>query len=333
MNLTSIGEFFKKGIAMPTSAALKADRLSASRAFTLIELLVVIAIIAVLIALLLPAVQAAREAARRAQCVNNLKQLALGCMNYESSNLCFPSQVGGLPTWFVNSDYRLGWILQTLPNFEQMPLFNSYNFAGIRSEYSFANQTVIATQLNTVVCPSYPGPMVQQGQSDWNSFAGTETASMATWNIAGTCYKGNLGDNTTGPFPGSNNGYGDLNGTTPTATGIFWRGTMVVTIAAITDGTSNTMLAGEAIPNICEWNAWSESNSSVATTSIPMNQKVNTDRTNPAYCYGFQSQHPGGMNSSFCDGSVRFIKNSINQNTFRAISTRNFGEILSSDSY
>ena len=58
--------------------------------FTLIELLVVIAIIAVLIALLLPAVQAAREAARRSQCTNNCKQLALGCMNYESSNTCFP---------------------------------------------------------------------------------------------------------------------------------------------------------------------------------------------------------------------------------------------------
>ena len=308
-------------------------RRSSIRGFTLIELLVVIAIIAVLIALLLPAVQAAREAARRAQCVNNLKQLSLGCMNYESSNLCFPSQIAGLPAWFVNSDYRLGWILQMLPNFEQMPLFNSYNFAGIRSEYSFDNQTVIATQLNTVVCPSYAGPMVQQGQADWNSFAGTESALMSTWFIAGTCYKGNLGDNTTGPFPGSANGYGDLNGTNPTATGIFWRGTMVVKIAMITDGTSNTMLAGEAIPNICNWNAWSESNSSVATTSIPMNQKVNTDRTNPAYCYGFQSQHPGGMNSSFCDGSVRFIKNSINQNTFRAISTRNFGEVLSSDSY
>src|SRR3978361_693676 len=71
-----------------------------SRAFTLIELLVVIAIIAVLIALLLPAVQAAREAARRAQCVNNLKQLGLALHNYESANVCFPP--GGESTNFAN---------------------------------------------------------------------------------------------------------------------------------------------------------------------------------------------------------------------------------------
>ena len=182
--------------------------------------------------------------------------------------------------------------MEILPQMDQTPLFNSYNFTGDRAEYSWNNTTVIALQLNAVMCPSYAGPMVQQGQSDWNSYAGTETAALATWYIAGTCYKGNLGDNTTGPFPGSNNGYGDCNGSTPTATGMFWRAQMLVTPQMVTDGLSNTMLTGEALPNMCQWNAWSESNSSVATTSIPMNQMVNVSPAQPSYCYGFRSQHP-----------------------------------------
>jgi prepilin-type N-terminal cleavage/methylation domain-containing protein/prepilin-type processing-associated H-X9-DG protein len=315
-------------------------RRSASRGFTLIELLVVIAIIAVLIALLLPAVQAAREAARRAQCTNNMKQLGLACHNYVDVNGSFPSQIAGYNytggcQWFLNSDYRTGWIVEILPQMDQTPLFNSYNFTGDRAEYSWNNTTVIALQLNAVMCPSYAGPMVQQGQSDWNSYAGTETAYMATWNIAGTCYKGNLGDNTTGPFPGSNNGYGDCNTTTnmPTATGMFWRAQMLVTPQMITDGLSNTMLTGEALPNMCQWNAWSESNSSVATTSIPMAQMVNLATNQPSYCYGFRSQHPGGMNAGFADGSVRYMKLTINQNIYRAVSTRAGGEVISSDAY
>jgi prepilin-type N-terminal cleavage/methylation domain-containing protein/prepilin-type processing-associated H-X9-DG protein len=313
-------------------------RRNSVRGFTLIELLVVIAIIAVLIALLLPAVQAAREAARRAQCTNNMKQLGLACHNYVDANNSFPSQIAGYNytgtcQWFLNSDYRTSWIVEILPQMDQTPLFNAYNFTGDRAEYSWNNTTVIALQLNAVMCPSYPGPMVQQGQSDWNSFAGTESASLATWYIAGTCYKGSLGDNTTGPFPGSNNAYGDCSGTTPTATGMFWRAQMLVTPQAITDGLSNTMLTGEAMPNMCEWNAWSESNSSVATTSIPMSQMVNLDRTNPSYCYGFRSQHPGGMNAGFSDGSVRFLKLTVNQNIYRALSTRAMGEVVSSDAY
>ena len=266
------------------------------RAFTLIELLVVIAIIAVLIALLLPAVQAAREAARRAQCTNNLKQLGLACHNYADINGIFPSQVGGVPTWFLQSDYRTSWMVQILPMMEQNNLFNAYNFTADRAAYSYTNTTVMATPISSYACPSYAGPILQQGQSDWNGFAGTIGAAMKTWWIAGTCYKGNLGDNTTGPFPGSLRPYGDLNNGQPTATGMFWRAQMVVPIAAVTDGTSNTMLAGEALPNTCNWNAWSESNSAVASTSIPINQKVNLNRAFPGYCYGFRSQHPGGMN-------------------------------------
>jgi prepilin-type N-terminal cleavage/methylation domain-containing protein/prepilin-type processing-associated H-X9-DG protein len=303
------------------------------RGFTLIELLVVIAIIAVLIALLLPAVQAAREAARRAQCVNNLKQLGLACHNYADTNGIFPSQVGGIPAWFLQSDYRTSWMVQILPDMEQNNLFNAYNFAADRAEYSWTNTTVMAVPISSYTCPSYAGPMLQQGQSDWNSFAGTIPAGANLWWIGATCYKGNLGDNTTGPFPGSSNAYGDLSNGQPTATGIFWRAQMVVPIAAVTDGTSNTMLAGEALPNTCWWNAWSESNSSVATTSIPINQKVNLNKQLPGYCYGFRSQHPGGMNVAFCDGSVRFLKESISRLIYRAISTRAGGEVISSDAY
>src|SRR5579871_903720 len=90
--------------------------------FTLIELLVVIAIIAVLIALLLPAVQAAREAARRAQCINNLKQIGLAMHNYESSN-------GSLPPGVKQSAYGT-WIVFILPYLEGNPLYNAWNFNG-----------------------------------------------------------------------------------------------------------------------------------------------------------------------------------------------------------
>src|SRR5882757_10042989 len=96
---------------------------SKSRGFTLIELLVVIAIIAVLIALLLPAVQAAREAARRIQCTNNMKQLGLAVHNYADIHGILPSQVGGVPVWFANSDYRTSWMVQILPMMEQGNLF------------------------------------------------------------------------------------------------------------------------------------------------------------------------------------------------------------------
>src|SRR5262249_18446583 len=92
------------------------------RAFTLIELLVVIAIIAVLIALLLPAVQSAREAARRAQCVNNLKQIGLACLNYESG-------LGTLPPGTKGSLWGT-WMLFVLPYCEQSGLYNAWNFMG-----------------------------------------------------------------------------------------------------------------------------------------------------------------------------------------------------------
>ncbi len=126
------------------------------RGFTLIELLVVIAIIAVLISLLLPAVQSAREAARRAQCVNNLKQLALGAHNYLSSVDCFPmglldqnsGDVGGLWTSY-------GPMLPLTQYTEQNSLFNAMNFN--LNVYDIENTTINATGLSILWCPSDAG--------------------------------------------------------------------------------------------------------------------------------------------------------------------------------
>ena len=106
--------------------------------------------------------------------------------------------------------------MQILPMIEQGNLFNAYNTVADSAAYSYTNTTVMATPIATFTCPSYAGPMLQQGQADWNGFAGTIGAEMKLWWIAGTCYKGNLGDNTTGPFPGSANGFGDLSNGQPT---------------------------------------------------------------------------------------------------------------------
>src|SRR3954467_3764950 len=136
------------------------------RAFTLIELLVGIAIIAVLIALLLPAVQAAREAARRAQCVNNIKQIGLALHNYHSSHECFPS--GGLSVYDATAKALAGNAqdfsahVRLLGAMENQVLFNAANFAyGCFNTDAYgctANSTVSVARLATFLCPSDPAP-------------------------------------------------------------------------------------------------------------------------------------------------------------------------------
>ena len=128
------------------------------RAFTLVELLVVIAIIGVLVSLLLPAVQAAREAARRTQCINHLKQLALGVQNYSDTFNCFPAS-GIVDTTQAQYESRSGtmfsWAVLILPFIEQKNLYEQFNFN--TSVLNQASSDPQATVLNVMLCPSDAG--------------------------------------------------------------------------------------------------------------------------------------------------------------------------------
>jgi prepilin-type N-terminal cleavage/methylation domain-containing protein/prepilin-type processing-associated H-X9-DG protein len=214
--------------------------LHARRGFTLIELLVVIAIIAVLIALLLPAVQSAREAARRAQCVNNLKQIGLAVHNYVSTYGVIPPT--GMTTSAnppqvdtAASPQGASWKVRILPYTEQTSLYNAYNFmvGDRKSSYlsvsTNINATIITTVINGYLCPSDP----DAGGSDLIA-VGLSTNKVI---VADSNYPINGGNN-------RQNYGGIVNGVAWWLGGSSIYGGMV-SLASITDGTTNTALVSE----------------------------------------------------------------------------------------
>ncbi|GAC1469854.1 MAG: DUF1559 domain-containing protein [Chloroflexota bacterium] len=363
--------------------------------FTLIELLVVIAIIAVLIALLLPAVQAAREAARRAQCINNLKQLGLALANYESTSTSYPASyaqvdIGNQSGYASDSGWGC-WSPHALllPYVEQTQIYNAINFS-ISSDEGICGgvqQTAAVTRMNTLLCPSSPLPVGQ--------YWGYNTPPN---NLPGNNYFGSVGPSFTPWY--SNKPLGIFAIMPHPANGSGG----AIGVRDITDGTSNTIAFGEwrtgdfnqnklsiqdainirsysvgkvggwgnpeshapfggpasfqAVLNTCAGAApaslgtsnnksqigrsWVEGQFgwTLGTTILGPNSNYPNCNMEPwggdmdaPGMYNLSSYHSGGANVAMADGSVKFLKSSVNLLTMWALGSRAGGEVISSDSY
>jgi prepilin-type N-terminal cleavage/methylation domain-containing protein len=333
------------------------------RGLTLLEVLVAIAIVGVLIALLMPAIFAAREVARRAHCTNNLKQIALACHVYHD-------QVGSFPPGNIASDDGSysgtwwGWTSAILPGLEQGPLFNGINFDVPASDS--ANATVRQTVLNGYLCPSdhssgalRPVPWVDATYSRSAIAAPSNYVACSGDTKSGTAFDRHSGDHTSLGGPEWAGWPWAVNlGCKGTFRGVFGdcSNARVVRLAEVTDGSSQTFLAGEQVISMHAYIAWPLNTWTYASTVIPLNWKTNLhegdddiDGTNcqfgnayemTPHCYfnwsyaiGFRSLHPQGAHFAMADSSVRFVKQSIDHRVYNALGSRAGGELVSGDAY
>jgi prepilin-type N-terminal cleavage/methylation domain-containing protein/prepilin-type processing-associated H-X9-DG protein len=291
--------------------------------FTLVEILVVLAIIAVLIGLLLPAIQKARESSNRLKCENNLKQIGIGLHGYHSAHGCLPpafkNSPGGLePGW--------GWNAFLLPHVEQDAMYNALGvgttmFGGGSNP---ANPTALTAQrLNLFRCPTDLGPDANPfrnnfGTSNYRAVAGP----------GGVRATGDQQDTTN--FPNVFYGDQDLGG-------VMFQNSHV-SFEQVKDGTANTLAVGEcsydAATNkwACIWPGFiGQYNGGVMVSCTMWVVDASTATINGSAPQAFSSRHLGGAFFVFCDGSVRFARDSTDPNVLIWLAGRDDGVVTNLD--
>jgi prepilin-type N-terminal cleavage/methylation domain-containing protein/prepilin-type processing-associated H-X9-DG protein len=326
------------------------------RGFTLVELLVVIAIIGILVALLLPAIQAAREAARRAQCTNNLKQVGLALLNYESSKKTLP----------FGSKYLRGngnWVTEAMPYMEDQAVVDQINFSEPMNVAGSRNAEVISqARVPMLICPSDSlatnpilsviaqaaggsNPTVSQGLwypgcmgptiPDKCEFSTTANSKMTCLG----CGYGTINTDGLAREPCSRQ-YSTENAgerTKDPCEGMICRSHLGVPLRRVSDGVSKTIMAGETLPAHYAYNCMFCTNFPVVSTHIPINiMETDQDLTEaqrraggqPHWrISGYMSMHPGGINVVMGDGSVTFLQETIDYVTYNAMGSRARGDM------
>ena len=305
---------------------------------SLIEVLVVISVVGLLAALLASAVQQAREAARRTQCVNNLKQIGIALQTYATDYSSLPF-------------FGLGFSPQArlLPYLDQGPLYNAINFS---LELSNANQTARRTGISSFLCPSDALPTPWPG---WNNYGGNFGSGRAAYNGDGAfAFSGPID-----PRPKLLTPADFTDGESQTAVMSEWlRGPPTDTpvsprtIVLLRRGDISSFdefvsrcerlsVDNYAYPNIINFRgaSWLEGGpvpplyNHALTSNNPSCEDGNYSQPHIGRALSAGSGHPGGVNLSFLDGHVQFVRDSISRNVWRAIGSRNGGEILSATSY
>ncbi len=290
----------RSGSAFKTPSAF---RLPPS-AFTLVELLTVIAILGILIALLLPAVQAARESSRRATCQNNLRQIGLGLNHYHEAKHAFP--IGCLECTGKNSHRQIAWSVYLLPYLELESVWNRFDE---RQAYNSAvNHVATRTVISVYLCPS---------TATQPSRLGPTTGDV----------------NGNGQFdPGDDLAYIDFGGMFGVGDSKLplGNGTMIyeraISARDVRDGLSQTIIVAEDTGRAGgdpQHGTWADGQN-IFDVTMPINRSQNNE---------LWSDHRGGVNATFCDGSVRFLSENVATDVLFALCTRDGQEIISADAY